>query len=528
MKDRYPLWLRALIALLSGASLALAFPPHAWSAVAWVALVPLLLACRGLAVREAIAIGFISGAAFWMPALHWVTCVTGVGWIILSFYCSLYFIPTALFAARAAARGGDSLGARILWVFGIATVWTGSEYLRGILFTGFPWNALGVSQALSPAWIQHADWGGVYVISALVALANAAAASVLRKAALSLRGERMGWSGELSLALLLLLFAHVTGSARNLSRTSGQEAPSKWLRVSLVQPSVPQFEKWTPQFVTGMYRKLMSLTSAATYGGQTDMVVWPETAIPDDLRASEEAMVVLEHTDRHGAWLLAGALDSRRDGNGSPQFFNTSFLIRPDGGIAECYDKQHLVLFGEYVPAAKYIPWLKKLTPVEYLVDPGQRAVVFKLEPQHLLFSSLICFEDVFPDISRVFVKSGAQLLVNQTNDAWFDGSSGAAQHLYNAIFRCVETRTPMVRCANSGITCWIDEWGQLRDVLPARDAKEKPYSGFLRAVIPIRQYPETAYMRHGDIWGRSCLLMGALLTGAGCRRMKKISDEAA
>lgn len=480
------------------------------SGLAWFALVPLLWSLRNDgSLRETAGSALLAGLAFWIPSLHWIACVTTPGWLILSAYCALYFIPPALLWARWPARFGTAHGARVLRVAAFAAAWTAAEYLRGVLFTGFPWNPLGVSQARSVGLIQHAAWGGAGAVSALIALANAALASELEGLIRRRRAGRV----ELTLALGLLVAAFIGGQRMRNAELRRESGAERNLRIAMIQTAVPQFEKWTPEFIEDMYRKIGRWSDAALRSGPLDLLVWPETAVPEDLRMSADAFDLLASIEWRGVPVLVGALDSGYDDPARPSYYNTAFLLAEGRRIVETYDKQHLVLFGEYVPFDDVLPFLRRLTPVEQTVEAGRRPVVFRLPENPAQFSVLICFEDVFPRLSRDFARRGAELLVNMTNDAWFDGSAGARQHLWNSMFRCVETRLPMARCANSGITCWVDSAGRVREELPATDSNGKPTPGFLRATVPLAPADPAAtfYLRHGDLWSGLCLAASIL-----------------
>ena len=504
-----PTLARAAAAVGSGVALACAFPPVAVSGLAWFALVPLLLAARGRPPREASGWALLAGLAFWLPSLRWISCVTTAGWLTLAAYCALYMIPPVLLWARWPVRFGEEHGARILRVAAFAAAWTAAEYLRGVLLTGFPWNPLGVSQARSVGLIQHAAWGGAGAVSALVALANAALASELDGLIRRRRAGRV----ELTLALGLLIAALISGQRMQNAGLRRESGAGRNLRIAMIQTAVPQFEKWTPEFIEDMYGKIGRLTDAALRSGPLDLLVWPETAVPDDLRMSADAFDLLSSIDWRGVPALVGALDSEFGAAARPAYYNTAYLIEDGRRIVQTYDKQHLVLFGEYVPFGDALPFLRRLTPVEQTVEAGRRPVVFRLPGDQARFSVLICFEDVIPRLSRDFARRGAELLVNMTNDAWFDGSAGARQHLWNSVFRCVETRLPMARCANSGITGWVDSTGRVREELPATGPDGAPVPGFLRATLPLAgpDPAATFYLRHGDVWSWLCLAASAL-----------------
>ena len=492
-------------AIASGALLAAAYPPLERSAFAWFALAPLGLAVRRADLRTASRLGFLAGAVFWFFTLFWLTPVTVVGYSILALYCALYVIPPAVFAARWTARAptpdwNSNLGFMIGWT----AIWTAGDFLRGALFTGFPWNPLGVSQYRNTVLIQSAAWGGVWAVSALVAWVNAAAiVTIFRYTA---RPPGTPWRTahpELMLAFLAVAGAFLHG----YRSVAALPPPDATVRVALIQPAIPQYEKWDEAFVAGIYERLRSLTETAHRAGRPELVIWPETAVPDNLRIREEAASLVRDLTASGVPLLAGALDGYLDEARQPRYLNSAFLIR-DGALLESYDKQHLVLFGEYIPFSDRWPILRRLTPVEYDVEPGRIPVIFRALRADAPFAALICFEDAFPYLGRRFARAGARWFMNLTNDAWYEPYSGSRQHLAQAVFRCVETRRPMARSANTGVTGWIDAAGRIRAQLPTRTPDGGLAAGFLSAEIPLPPAgtPETFYVRHGDLFaGGAC-----------------------
>lgn len=501
-----------MAAVASGLLLSSSFAPLEWGGVAWVALVPLILACEGQRWRRAAGLGFLAGFAHWITTLHWITHVTVAGWVALALYCALYVVPLAVFVARWPVVECGRAGSGLARMLGGAAVWVAAEYLRSSLFTGFPWNALGVSQWRNLALLQHAEWGGVYVLSFLVVWVNLAAAGILRRArrtpaASPLR--RLSLEGGVTLALVLFAGLSGWGLFRRVP------APDAVVRLALIQPSVPQNVKWTPEFMAGVYARLEELTRLAAAAGP-DLIVWPETAVPEDLRTSETGLAMVGRLTEAGPPLLAGALATGVREDGRPLVFNAAYLIRDGGVIAQEYDKQHLVIFGEYVPFAEVLPVLRNLVPMDYDLERGTRPVVFELVRPPVRFSTTICFEDTVAPLVARFTRAGARLLINQTNDAWFDFSSGSSQHLPHSVLRAVENRLPMARCGNSGITAWIDERGRVRGRLAHYGPGPSLQAGFLQAEIPYHAgaIPPTFYARQGDVLAQGCLGLAVVLFG--------------
>ncbi len=513
---------RLAAAAASGLLLAAAFPPLERSFLAWFALVPLGAAVRGEDLRSAARLGFLSGAVFWLFTLPWLSKVTVVGYSLLALYCALYFVPPALFAARwprnpAGPIWLSNLGLMIGW----SALWTACEFVRGSLFTGFPWNPLGVSQYRNTVLIQSAAWGGVWTVSALVAWVNAAAIATLeryRAAARAAPGaRRLQPHPELMLAFFAVAGAFLHGYRAILALP----APNASIRVALIQPAIPQNVKWDEAFVETVYERLRAHTELALKAARPELAIWPETAAPDDLRRSETAYRLVHELTSGGTPLLVGALDAAVDDAGRPTYFNSAFLIGRNGAILETYDKQHLVLFGEYIPFGDRFPILRRLTPVAVDVAPGRSATVFRGVRADAPFAALICFEDVFPYLARRFARAGARWFVNQTNDAWYDFSSGSRQHLANAVFRCVETRRPMARAANTGITAWIDVAGRLRAEIPNYTPDGGLAAGFLGAevLLPPVDAPPTPYVRHGEAFAAAACATAAVFLLWALRR---------
>jgi apolipoprotein N-acyltransferase len=209
-------------------------------------------------------------------------------------------------------------------------------------------------------------------------------------------------------------------------------------------------------------------------------------------------------------------------------YFNSSFLISPEGELAGEYRKQHLVMFGEYVPFAKWLPFLKWLTPITGGYTPGNRAAPFEMADLNVKVSVLICFEDAFPQVARRYVDDDTDFLVNITNDGWFGEGAAQRQQAAAALFRAVENGLPLVRCTNTGLTCWIDASGRLR-----REFKSEGDgiygAGYMIVHIPVLAPGEkraaTFYRAHGDWFGWGCVCYALVRIGAASLRNRKSAD---
>jgi apolipoprotein N-acyltransferase len=292
------------------------------------------------------------------------------------------------------------------------------------------------------------------------------------------------------------------------------EPSERTLKMTLVQPSIPQTLIWDASNDAQRFNELLSLSEQALTNA-TDVLVWPEASVPKMLRYDQEIFEgITGIARRHHVWMIVGSDDAEpRPGAGNnregPDYFNGSFLISPDGKVIERYVKRSLVIFGEYVPFRRWLPFLKYLTPIEGGFTAGTAGVPFDLKTLNTKTQVLICFEDTFPHLARDDVRPDIDFLVNITNDGWFGEGAAQWQQAATGLFRAVENHLPLVRCANNGLTCWIDARGVLRDYFVDSDGTIYG-KGFLTVELPLpvarsSQVP-TFYTRHGDWFGWGCV----------------------
>lgn len=496
-------WMAAACAAASALLLYAAFPPREWTWAAWIALVPLLVVARRVPGRMALKMGYAAGALFWLLSIRWLTHVTVAGWLGLSAYCALYFLPAVWMANR--WRGGAAGFAASL-----AVVWCGCEFLRGWIGGGFPWNPIGVGLTPWLPAIQLAEFGGVWLVSGLAVFANALLAWAL--------AERRGW-GALAAGALLVAAALGWGAWR----ADHLPAVERSIRVALVQTAIPQDEKWVAAKVLMIYERLADLTRKAQADPAVELVIWPETALPDDVRNSENSYALVWSLCTNGTPILAGSLDTGTRDSGEIQYFNSAFLFDADGRIAGEYDKRHLVIAGEFIPLARWIPWRwRAALQMPESISAGNASAVFRAGKGNVPLSPLICFEDILPDLARADVRAGARMLVNVTNDAWFDERVAPRQHMRNAVLRAVENRVPLVRTANTGVTCAIASSGRVVSQL-ADGAGRTWAEGVLWAdvAVPPDAAPLTFYARFGDMYGIACAAATALWLASAARKRR-------
>jgi apolipoprotein N-acyltransferase len=248
------------------------------------------------------------------------------------------------------------------------------------------------------------------------------------------------------------------------------------------------------------------------------LIVWPETAVPfffqDGPALAKPIFSVVEESK---AALIFGSPAYRRDGQ-HLRYYNRAYLLRPDTKTIQYYDKVHLVPFGEYVPLKGLLGFITRLVPAAGDFAPGDRIAPMVLK--NASAGILICFEAIFPEISRVMVRKGADVLVNLTNDAWFGVSSAPYQHLSMSVVRAVENRRPLIRAANTGISAIIDSRGRIVD---RTDLFEEET---LRATLHLNDRKLTFYTRFGDMFAYLAIILALAGIVIGLRRSGKKSDQ--
>ncbi len=568
---------RFLLAIAAGLLLAASFPKIGIAGFAWLAPGLTLLAAMGCAGRDAFRVGYVAGVSFYLSSLYWLLLIPGKGfqvpgWLALTAYLALYpaawcwlmakvsSFPLSLRFSTAGKFQVSSIGnaekffvvgnfkklsasswaQRTIWSLTGAATWVALEMLAARFFTGFPWLPLGVTQQPILPLTQIASFTGVYGVSFLVvwtslALVCAAAKIVSRPA---VRGI---WMGEIILPLLAIVAALTFG----FHQLRKSETPSREIKVTFIQPSIPQTMIWDERENENRFRQLIELSERALAETKPDLLLWPEAAVPEMLRYDEETQqAVAELAHKHNVWMILGSDDKEPKKNSADpkaaDYFNCGFLVSPDGRLAGRYKKQRLVIFGEYVPLARWLPFVKYFTPITGSYESGDAPVTFEMPPLHAKTSVLICFEDVFPQHTRHYVSSDTDFLVNITNDGWFGESAEQWQHAANASFRAIENGIPLLRCANNGITCWIDSNGRFQKILVSESEGRVPRvpkisgqeqsgrrgtppsgeegtvygSGFMSAKIPLlsEKRAPTFYNRHGDWFGWCCVIFSAAL----------------
>lgn len=529
-----------LAAILTGALCVGCFPPFDQAWFCWFALTPLLAAIwfsgkksRHRWLRD-LLLGYIAGLVFFWGVFSWLTTVTGLGWFLLEFYMAIYFALWGWFcgllrppekprdavnedSANPPAprkfvwpppRPNESGEVRPPWMnsghnlrvaFILAAVWVTLEWLRSLVFSGWGWNGLGV--ALHDYWpiIQIAEYTGVAGLSFLVAFANVIAVASVKRFILetTVRPVRPHYDLTLTMAVVVGLFAFGI-------QVMQVRPPARNLRVALVQANVPRQEKFSAEYAQKTFDQFTRLSAMALQSKPAlDLLVWPESSMPGPvLEDVESNRYVLDFAARTKVDLLLGTIDQDET-----HAYNAALLVSQGGRNVQIYRKVHLVPFGEYIPARYSLPLLARIVGDQVPADFnfGTEYTVFRLTNNNVQVAPLICFEDTIGELARQFVQRGADLLVNVTNDGWFLESAASRQHLANAVFRCVETRRPMVRAANTGVTCFVNQYGRVTQTLTDEHGSQFT-DGVLSGNVAVSTARElTFYVQHGELFAQGC-----------------------
>ncbi len=502
---------RFALCAISGVALGVAFPKFDINLLAWVAFVPLLHAIEDQSMGRVFGYGWFMGLVCYVVSLYWIEYTlhhfAGVNPILASLPLLLLAAIMALFAGLA------------LWAAQLATVrmgwpifvtlpiaWPAVEWLRSFFPIGFPWNLLGYTAYRNLELIQFAEITGVYGISALIVFFNAVVYVVIF-GHYSRRAQTWSLGTLTGLMLAVLIF----GSLRvgELER----QVPAGKLRVAMVQGDIPQSIKWNPAFLDSSFNVYVDETRQASQH-HVDLVVWPEAAaafffqptalypprFAGDAAYRERLLKLAVNT---GEPILFGAPALGLAPDGEVGTYNRAYLISSTGTVVDHYDKIQLVPFGEYVPARALLGFfVNRIVHGFGDMIPGTVQTLFTVKGAKL--GVLICYESVFPDLTRRAVKRGADILVNITNDAWYGESSAPYQLLAMAAMRSVETKTPMVRVANTGISAIIEADGAITASTPL----------FKRGteIEDVSWYPQrTIYTVVGDLFSETCFALTLL-----------------
>lgn len=433
------------------------------------------------------SLGFLMGVIFGVGLMYWVLVIDAptplwlyLGGVLLFIYYGLVF------------------GISLWWSTWcrcfplVPFVWVGVEFLRSLTpEIGFPWGTLGYALVHRLPFLQVAEITGIEGVSFFIMSVNLLIFYAIKK---------RKWKYGIG---VIGVVVGMWGYGRYLlHRVEGGEK----IRVAVLQANIlPEYKK------RGEFEYRLNLLHKLSENLDCDLIVMPESALPGYLNLEENRKKIKEKFSKIGTPIVLGGV--RLDTVGGIKVYNSSFFLSPMGDIFGFYDKIYLVPFGERLPFDDIIPFLRGIEFGQGNFSKGKEYKVFTLK-HNLLFSILICFESIFPRISRKFVKNGANFLVNITDDCWFKNTPGPYQHANQAVVRAIEYRVPLIRCANTGISYIVDKRGKIL-------SKTKLFERVVMVKeVEVGGERETVYTKYGDWLGWLCV--GVMVMGVIIRRWRK------
>ncbi len=357
-----------------------------------------------------------------------------------------------------------------------ASLWIILDYVRSRFLSGFPWEITGYAVYPFRPLMNLGDAGGILLIEFLLIFF------------ISSFFSRSGKSMWIKISSLLLILGILYGETDQLVWERILSKSSNKLRVGIAQGSIDQSVKWSPSYRKKTVKIYEDLTDDLSKKGAR-VVVWPETATPFYFQSSEYSSRIKYISLKNRIYLLFGSPAYRYE-NGRIRYLNRAYMVSPVGEIVDYYDKVHLVPFGEYLPLEKYLKFIEKLIPMVGNMSPGNE--IKPLKTAYGKFGVLICYESIFPEISREMIRKGAAYLVNITNDAWFGKTSAPYQHFSMASFRAVEFKRFLVRSANTGVSGIVSPTGAV-----LKETEIFKRTGVTGDIVPVRY--RTLYSIAGD-----------------------------
>lgn len=530
-----------LLNLLAGSVLTwLAFPPLGWSLLVWVGPIFWLrwIRVEQLPGKRPYRTIWLAGILFWLLAVHWIRLphpMNYIGWLALAGYLGAY-LPLFVALARAGVHR-----CRLPMCLAIPVAWTGLEWLRGHLFTGFLMGSLAHTQIENLKLIQIASLVGEYGVTFLIMLV----ASCFTRLVFEFKTEKE-YKLAYHVAVILIAFGttYYYGKLQGVKLAIENKVPMG-PRIALVQGNTLADWKMDPQKQNLIMEEhlMLSFDAVAKSGDQkVDLVIWPETAFrnsfvtmdegtkldetisTEQIKAGKEYLETFVRQIKTAVLVGIEHVNLFNDSEGGVEFdiYNSAVFVNEDGTFQGPYDKMHRVVLGEYVPFSDWFPFLKNLTPITGAIQPGKGPVA--MEHNGVIYAPNICYESVVPHLIRQHVcdltvaGKTPQVLVNLTNDAWFWGSSELDMHLACGVFRAIETRTPMVIAANGGLSAYVDSYGKVQQKTPRQQSTS------LLVDLKLPQHKQTypsAYVASGDWFAISCVVCCMVLAVAAWRSLR-------
>jgi len=500
-----------LLSFFSGVLLALCYPPLRTGFVACFGLLPLFYI--SFYTNRPYFYGYIWGIGLCIVQLYWLVYATVFGTIGVILLVPVFYWVVIWFLKF----GYDRINELVL--ISLPFFWAGYEYLRSLGQTGFPWGTIAYTQSYYLHLIQYASITGVYGVSFWLATVNVMIWFLIKR--IKHKKDRL-----IIAVFILIIFAvpYIYGDWKLKENVNEYNK----IKVAMIQPSVPPDVKWTKAYQDTNFSILLNMSEKALANNNPVLLIWPETATSNYLRYEDKYLEKIKtFTAEHNIPLLTGVLDSYRV-KGKVRVFNSAFFFRPNDTKFESYNKLRLVPFSERVPFEEIFSFLERVNMGEADFYPGDEYTVFEFEIEDteyenwkVLTSVLICWDSVFPDDARVFVKKGAEFLTIITNDSWFGVSPAPYHHAQIAVFRAIENRVGIARNANSGVSLFIDPFGR----------KYNETKIFTKQTIVGDVYlkkDHTFYTKYGDVFSWMYIIISLFFIGflVSLKKIKKFKHN--
>jgi apolipoprotein N-acyltransferase len=478
------------LVISSALLMSLAYPPLPFGFVIYFALVPLIFALEHKGLFDAFKIGYIFGLVsnsillFWIGWASAFGAVAAPGAIAAILLLCLYTAILTWFYGLVQRRWGMNS------LFFLPFLWVAMEYVRSLTEISFPWLNLAYTQTYYLKLIQYASFTGNYAVSFWIVCLNLIIYLIIK------HKKRIGLA--ISIFAVLIILPYIYGWL-----VMSEKIEKNDIRIALLQGNIDPKVKWDEKFLDYNIQTFVDM-SKEVGKDDVDLIVWPETAAPCYLASESFYMNEIQATSNSlNIPLLVGTNDYKTEEGGRISYYNSVFLFKPQGGYPQTYNKIHLVPFSEKIPYDEKLHISDKVQLGQSDFSSGKSFTIFHIPKGK--FATLICFESVYPDLVRSFVKRGAEFLVNITNDAWFGKTHGPFQHARIAVFRAIENRISIARCANTGVSMFIDPFGRTSGATKI----------FVRTTV-VGTIPsklnDTFYTRHGDWFAQGCFLVSFFL----------------
>ena len=535
---------KILIITIAAIIYACGFPPLNLSFTAWFAFVPLLVLIYRSQPIKAMLYGYLFGWIWGVISFYWLREIETPIPFVMASYVALYpalwsLIIPFLYKRFLNPTPNDYLAKRtrffwfkeIFFMITIAAWWCILEWIRGCFLSGFAWNFTAVTQWKNIPIIQMAEYTGIYGISFLIIFVNISlflSIGIIRSAIKQGRYCRpVPFFYALVLVIIFVIIGAKSLTVFNKKSKKGDNATAQ-ISIALIQANIPQCRFPKPGIAEFALKQHIDLSNLAVLL-KPDIIAWPETAVPVSYISGDEfgyqyRFEVYQFISKYNIPLIFGTLDYEQNFNKYKNLdeiseYNSVFMIDTNGKILDKYRKHHLVPFGEYTPLGKYYPEIKQKLGMGRDLTPGKKFTIFKLK-ENIRAGAQICYEDIFPYLSRKLSLKGANLLMVFSNDAWYPTSSEPEQHMANSIFRAIENRRPIVRVGNNSCSCLILENGVIADSVSVEPTEngivlkpEQSARAFAKFDITVAKNPTlTFYTKYGDIFILLCSIIFCII----------------